>query len=286
MTFREAEEYLLSPRAVRDALRARPDAQADDGARPAAAPVRVDPRGRDQRQVLDGAVLRRDPRAPRAAHRQLHLAAPELLPRADRGGGGAGAARPTSPLRWSVSRTPPSSSTAPRTPDDRVTQFEALTAAAYHELARRGVEVAVIEAGLGGRYDATNVIPSKVQALTSRRPRAHALARPHGRRHRRGEARRCARPRRRSCVGPLDPASAAVAERVAAERHARLVRAPADAGRAAARPRRLPAAELRAGAGRGRGLRRTRRAALRLGRGGRRRDARSRAASRSSARPR
>src|SRR3954451_5532165 len=52
-------------------------------------------------------------------------------------------------------------------PDDHVTQFEALTAAAYHELARRGVEVAVIEAGLGGRFDARNVIPSKVQVLTS-----------------------------------------------------------------------------------------------------------------------
>ena len=51
--------------------------------------------------------------------------------------------------------------------DDHVTQFEALTAAAYHELARRGVEVAVIEAGLGGRFDATNVIPSKVQVLTA-----------------------------------------------------------------------------------------------------------------------
>jgi dihydrofolate synthase / folylpolyglutamate synthase len=50
---------------------------------------------------------------------------------------------------------------------DRVTQFEALTAAAYSELAVGGVEVAVIEAGLGGRYDATNVIPSKVQVLTS-----------------------------------------------------------------------------------------------------------------------
>src|SRR5258708_15248593 len=34
--------------------------------------------------------------------------------------------------------------------DDRVTQFEALTAAAYSELARRGAQVAVIEAGLGG----------------------------------------------------------------------------------------------------------------------------------------
>jgi len=51
-------------------------------------------------------------------------------------------------------------------PDDGVTQFEALTAAAYHALAARDVEVAVIEAGLGGRYDATNVIPSRVQVLT------------------------------------------------------------------------------------------------------------------------
>ena len=51
--------------------------------------------------------------------------------------------------------------------DDRVTQFEALTAAAYSELAESGVQVAVIEAGLGGRYDATNVIPSEVQVLTN-----------------------------------------------------------------------------------------------------------------------
>ncbi|MEY2536129.1 MAG: dihydrofolate synthase / folylpolyglutamate synthase [bacterium] len=51
--------------------------------------------------------------------------------------------------------------------DDRVTQFEALTAAAYSELAEAQVDVAVIEAGLGGRYDATNVIPSRVQVLTN-----------------------------------------------------------------------------------------------------------------------
>ncbi len=50
---------------------------------------------------------------------------------------------------------------------ERVTQFEALTAAAYAELAAAGVEVAVIEAGLGGRFDATNVIDSKVQVLTN-----------------------------------------------------------------------------------------------------------------------
>jgi dihydrofolate synthase / folylpolyglutamate synthase len=51
--------------------------------------------------------------------------------------------------------------------DDSVTQFEALTAAAYSEMAVAGVEVAVVEAGLGGRYDATNVIPSEVQVLTN-----------------------------------------------------------------------------------------------------------------------
>jgi dihydrofolate synthase/folylpolyglutamate synthase len=49
---------------------------------------------------------------------------------------------------------------------DLVTQFELLTAAAFSELARREVDVAVIEAGLGGRWDATNVIPSSVQVLT------------------------------------------------------------------------------------------------------------------------
>jgi dihydrofolate synthase/folylpolyglutamate synthase len=49
---------------------------------------------------------------------------------------------------------------------DRVTQFEALTAAAYAEFAARGVDVAVVEAGLGGRWDATNVIAAPVVALT------------------------------------------------------------------------------------------------------------------------
>jgi dihydrofolate synthase / folylpolyglutamate synthase len=51
--------------------------------------------------------------------------------------------------------------------DDHVTQFELLTAAAFWELARRGVEVAVVEAGLGGRYDATSVIDSEVTVLTN-----------------------------------------------------------------------------------------------------------------------
>jgi dihydrofolate synthase / folylpolyglutamate synthase len=47
------------------------------------------------------------------------------------------------------------------------TQFEALTAAALAELAAAGVDVAVIEAGLGGRHDATNVLGAKVVVLTN-----------------------------------------------------------------------------------------------------------------------
>ncbi len=50
---------------------------------------------------------------------------------------------------------------------DRVTQFEALTAAAYAHLAEAGVEVAVVEAGLGGRWDATNVIGAPIVVLTN-----------------------------------------------------------------------------------------------------------------------
>ncbi len=51
--------------------------------------------------------------------------------------------------------------------DDHVTQFELLTAAALWQIAQRDVDVAVIEAGLGGRYDATAVIESRVTALTN-----------------------------------------------------------------------------------------------------------------------
>ena len=52
-------------------------------------------------------------------------------------------------------------------PDERLTQFEVLTAAALLYFQERGCDVAVIEAGLGGRLDATAVISSEVQVLTS-----------------------------------------------------------------------------------------------------------------------
>lgn len=51
---------------------------------------------------------------------------------------------------------------------DAVTQFEALTAIAFHAFRDAGVGAAVVEAGLGGRYDATNVLqPGAAVALTN-----------------------------------------------------------------------------------------------------------------------
>jgi dihydrofolate synthase/folylpolyglutamate synthase len=47
------------------------------------------------------------------------------------------------------------------------TQFETLTAAALLAFAEAGVDVAVVEAGLGGRHDATNVLRTRVVVLTS-----------------------------------------------------------------------------------------------------------------------
>src|SRR3954447_15109129 len=129
-------------------------------------------------------------------------------------------------------------------PDDEVTQFEALTAAAYHELARRGVEVAVIEAGLGGRYDATNVIPSKVQVLTNvglehtrwLGPTVKDIA---------GEKLAVVRDHATLVVGAgLHPDAAEEAERTARERGARLVIAPAEVEEAEAIPGRYQRANF------------------------------------------
>jgi dihydrofolate synthase/folylpolyglutamate synthase len=47
------------------------------------------------------------------------------------------------------------------------TQFEIVTAAAFAAFAEAGVDVAVVEAGLGGRHDATNVLRTSVVLLTN-----------------------------------------------------------------------------------------------------------------------
>jgi dihydrofolate synthase/folylpolyglutamate synthase len=68
-----------------------------------------------------------------------------------------------------LERAEESARTADRVAGDEgpVTQFELLTAAAFVAFAEARVQYAVIEAGLGGRLDATNVIPSQLTVLTS-----------------------------------------------------------------------------------------------------------------------
>lgn len=51
--------------------------------------------------------------------------------------------------------------------EERPTRFEILTAAAFRHFADVGVDVAVVEVGMGGRFDATNVVRSAVSAVTN-----------------------------------------------------------------------------------------------------------------------
>lgn len=118
-----------------------------------------------------------------------------------------------------------------RAADDRVTQFETLTAAAFLLLAEAGIETAVVEAGLGGRHDATNVLArSRVQVLTNVAlehtqwlgDTIAAIAR---------EKLDVVQPGATLVVGAdLHPDALAHAERVCGERSARLVVAPPDSG--------------------------------------------------------
>jgi len=51
--------------------------------------------------------------------------------------------------------------------DDVPSQFEVITALAFDHLARSRVELSVIEVGLGGRFDATNVVRPELAVLTN-----------------------------------------------------------------------------------------------------------------------
>jgi dihydrofolate synthase/folylpolyglutamate synthase len=48
-----------------------------------------------------------------------------------------------------------------------MTLFEALTAIAYKYFAEKGCEYAVVEIGMGGRYDATNIVEEEMAVITS-----------------------------------------------------------------------------------------------------------------------
>ncbi|HEX6228953.1 MAG TPA: Mur ligase family protein [Solirubrobacterales bacterium] len=112
---------------------------------------------------------------------------------------------------------------------EAVTQFELATAASFVALAAARVEAAVIEAGLGGRLDATNTIPSRVTVLTS-------VGLDHtewlGETEEEIAAEKLAVLRDHSTlvIGRVSAAVRALAERTAEERGARLIVAPEDPG--------------------------------------------------------
>ena len=150
-----ATDWVASPRPVARGVRPRPHARAPRGARRPAAGLPVDPRRGDERQVDRDPDDRRAAARRGAAGRRLHVARTsrgwhERLDR-DRGERSSGPSR-----GFAV----PRNSSAPRS-------SRSLTAAALAEFAEAGVDVAVVEAGLGGRLDATNVVDAPVVLLTN-----------------------------------------------------------------------------------------------------------------------
>jgi dihydrofolate synthase / folylpolyglutamate synthase len=107
---------------------------------------------------------------------------------------------------------------------ERVTQFEAATAAAFVALAKARIEVAAVEAGLGGRLDATNVIPSRVTALTSV-SLEHTEYLGDTEEEIAAEKLDVLRPRSTLVLGEVSPAVERIAEATARERGATLIRA-------------------------------------------------------------
>ena len=107
------------------------------------------------------------------------------------------------------------------------TFFEVTTAMAFEMFRRARVEVAVIEVGLGGRYDATNVITPVAGAITTigMDHQQHlgstltAIA---------GEKAGIIKPGMAVVTGDLPPDALAVVRRVAAERDAELIEASRD----------------------------------------------------------
>jgi dihydrofolate synthase/folylpolyglutamate synthase len=112
---------------------------------------------------------------------------------------------------------------------EAVTQFELATAAAFVALASARVEAAAIEAGLGGRLDATNTIPSKITVLTSvGLDHTKWLGESEG--EIAAEKLAVLRDHTTLVLGRVSPPVRALAKRTAAERGAELVVAPEDPG--------------------------------------------------------
>ena len=243
VNFRAGRGVPARARAVRDAVRARPHAPADDRARHAAAALRVDPRGRDR-------TASRRPCASCAAilerhglrTGQLHVAAPALVPRADRGGRAAGRRRPTSPPP--CARGAQAAELVNRTAD-RGRPRDAVRGAHRRRLPR----ARPARGGGGGdrgrpRRPLRRHQRDPLEGAGADARRASSTRAGSGRRSRTSPREKLAvvRDHATLVVGPAGPRGAAVAARVAAERHATLIARARRRRHSAARARRLPAA--------------------------------------------
>ena len=109
------------------------------------------------------------------------------------------------------------------------TFFEITTALAFDHFAKSAVDVAVVEVGLGGRLDATNVVDPRAAVVTSIAldhtewlgESIDAIA---------GEKGGIFKPRRAAVIGERDPAIAARLSRIASEREARPIVVARDCG--------------------------------------------------------
>lgn len=106
-------------------------------------------------------------------------------------------------------------------PDDHPSFFEFMTGAAFLHFARQRVDVSVIEVGLGGRFDATNIVEPEMAVITSIgldhcELLGDTLAQIAF------EKAGIIKPGRPVVVGRLPAEALAVIERIAAERHAPL----------------------------------------------------------------
>ena len=99
----------------------------------------------------------------------------------------------------------------------QVTTFELLTAMGLDAFATAGCALAVLEVGLGGRYDATNVVTPLVAAIT-RLDLEHTAVLGGSLEEIAAAKAGILKPGRPAAVSPQDPAALAVVEAVAAER--------------------------------------------------------------------
>jgi dihydrofolate synthase / folylpolyglutamate synthase len=135
------------------------------------------------------------------------------------------------PFAAAVERTAQAAETINRglEPGEAVTQFELATAAAFVAFAAARVETAVVEAGLGGRLDATNTIPSRVTVLTSI-GLDHTAWLGESELEIAAEKLAVLRDHTTLVLGRVGPEVASLAERIAAQRGAELIVAPEDPG--------------------------------------------------------